>query len=96
MLHCLAGGPDRNLTGSKRPEETAGKNVFSRDGKLIAYFWFRPAGSEVRIVEVDGKAAPRVLHTNPEVESIGGSIPNRLPGRVFALEDYLPTLAARN
>ncbi|MDA2929196.1 tetratricopeptide repeat protein [Acidobacteria bacterium AH-259-O06] len=72
MLHDLASGTDRPLTGNKdwRGGGNAGGSTFSRDGKQVAYSWqnWEPRFWEIRIVNLEGTGVPQ-------------------PRRVFANED---------
>jgi Tol biopolymer transport system component len=76
MLHDLATGVDRNLTGNKDwSVGNAYSSAFSPDGRQLAFGWrtyrtsTRATVNELRLMTLDGSAAPpiRVLYANPDV-----------------------------
>ena len=74
MLHDLASGTDRPLTGNKGwGGGNAGSSTFSRDGKQVAYSWNNwEANYEIRIVDSEGPGVPhhRLAFTNEEISGI--------------------------
>lgn len=67
-LHDLTTGADRLITNGGEAEYS----TISRDGKIIAYAWFKPDvwRYEVRLANLTGDAKPRRLFDNAEVEEI--------------------------
>ncbi len=72
MLHDLASGTDRPLTGNKEwGGGNAGSSTFSRDGKQVAYSWnnWEARLAEIRIVNPEGTGVPhhRRVFANEEI-----------------------------
>ena len=67
-LHYLTTGVDRLITSGGEAEYS----TISRDGKTIAYAWFKPDvwRYEIRLANLTGNANPRRLFDNAEVEEI--------------------------
>jgi hypothetical protein len=63
MLHDLASGTDRALTGNKdwtEGEGAAYNSTFARDGRQIAYGWRTPPHvNDLRIITIDGPGTPQ-------------------------------------
>ncbi len=75
MLHDLASGTDRPLTGNKEwGGGNAGSSTFSRDGKQVAYSWnnWEARLAEIRIVNPEGTGVPhhRRVFANEEIRNI--------------------------
>ena len=79
MLHDLASGTDRPLTGNK--DWSGGGNAegstFSRDGRQVAYGWknWESRSGEIRIVNLEGTGVPqpRQVFANEDINSISAS-----------------------
>jgi Tol biopolymer transport system component len=73
-LHDLTTGQDRRLTNKgtwNDSVEFAEESAISRDGRQLAYAWFnKDFFYEVRLIDLNGNAAPRVLFSNKDVEWI--------------------------
>jgi hypothetical protein len=76
FVHDLVTDTNRRLTNAARDEkgaeEWAYQSVFSRDGRHVAYTWFKGQHSTLRVVRVDRRGVPeaRVLFDNSDVRMI--------------------------
>lgn len=65
-LHDLTTGADRTIA----PGGEAEYSTISRDGKTVAYAWYKPnlGRYEVRLANLNGDPKPRTLYDNEDVE----------------------------
>jgi Tol biopolymer transport system component len=73
-LHEFATGSDRRLTNNRYQNDAwAEESAISRDGKHVAYSWFKGNGKnrfELRVASLDGASVPqsRLLFDNEDIE----------------------------
>lgn len=67
-IHDLTSGEDRTV----EPGGEAEYSTISKDGKLVAYSWFKRdvRRYEVRVANLTGEAKPRLVFDNPEISDI--------------------------
>lgn len=74
-LHEIATGADRHLTNKgtwKDSNDFAEDSAISRDGKQVAYNWFKSKDNrtEVRVGNLEGDFKPRAIYDSPDVNWI--------------------------